>query len=266
MDEYYHFTEYKNLESISRDGLLPHNGERSISISDSRNIICLSKGKTSAIIMFMALKSFYEHYAGEVGDKLLKDYSSYIKKYETRLKNLRKFSKKDNKLIKSTESYYETFSMLKSQIENIKQYNSFEEYWGSGVYLCIKDVQNVKYNDYNYYDSWVEHKINPEDINVVLLKNKNSEEIIDNKSNIINYFMSITSIEDLCNEFKQTAAVNDSRSEVEGNIREYIDYYNEHEQEFNELKSNYELIEIPLNTYMQFFNREYNLDEEQKIM
>ena len=115
MDEYYHFTEYKNLESISRDGLLPHNGERSISISDSRNIICLSKGKTSAIIMFMALKSFYEHYAGKVGDKLLKDLKNSNEDIRKQISN--DIFDLENKLFK----IYELFPKFLF-IDNIKKF------------------------------------------------------------------------------------------------------------------------------------------------
>lgn len=253
MDEYYHFTKYEYLESIVANGLVTGIGDRSFSINDEREAVYLSKGKLSAALMFFAMKWFYESRKGEAGHELLASTIASIEYYDRLLKKEQNRKRRISFLrrdIEELKKNREAAIRVKEQVENMGKYPSFEEYWGKGVYLIINNIPDIKYNGSDFRNCWVERNINPEDIKIVLLKNKETNEIIDEKSIIINYFMATTTVEDLFAEYKRTIGMNDDKYTAHDTMKEFNKYYMDHEKEFNYLKNTYELIEMPIKEYI----------------
>ena len=258
MDEYYHFTKYEYLDSISKIGLITQVGDRSFSINDEREAVYLSKGKLSAILMFFAMKWFYDSRKGEAGQQLL---SSTIESIEYYNKLLEKEQNKTRRIpflrknIEELKKNREAAIRVKNQVENMNKYSSFEEYIGKGVYLKINNVTNVKYNYPDFHNCWVEKNIEPDNINVVILKNKDTGEIIDDKNSIINYFMATTSSSDLFIEYKSTIGIKDDKYIAHDTMKEFDNYYKKHEEEFNILRNNYNLMELPIKEYMSIYGK-----------
>ena len=88
MCKYYHITSYENLESISKDGLVPRSGGRTRSIGDKRCAIFLSKGITNSILMYSCLLHHYNSYTGERGLKAIEYYKDEIELYNEREKEV----------------------------------------------------------------------------------------------------------------------------------------------------------------------------------
>lgn len=253
VDKYYHFTKYEYLEHISEFGLVPQIGDRSFSVNDERKAVFLSKEKLSTILMFFAMKWFYESHKGTAGQELLDTAVSSIDYYNKLLERRQRTSNKISFLRKNIEELKknrEAAIRTKNQVENMNKYSSFEEYWGKGVYLSISNVSDVKYINADFHNCWVEEKINPEDINIVVLRHKETGEIIDNKDAIIDYFMATTTVNDLFTEYKRTTGINDDKYIAHSTMKEFDKYYLEHEKEFYILKNYYEIIEIPIKEYM----------------
>lgn len=60
MKRLYHFTNKKNLESISKNGLVPSNGENSKAISDEDKVVCYSEGYEGAIAINMSFEEQFK--------------------------------------------------------------------------------------------------------------------------------------------------------------------------------------------------------------
>ena len=254
MDKYYHFTKYEYLEQISESGLVPQRGERTISIYDEREAVYLSKEKLSTILMFFSMKWFYESRTGEGGKKslataisALEHIDKLLEKEQAKKHRIKFLSRSIDELKKDRESAV----TLKNQVENMQKYSSFEEYWGSGVYLSVSGLSDVQHNGYDFNNCWVERPIKPENINVVMLKHKETGNLIDDKNQIIHYLMATTSPSDLFIEYKNTIGINDDKYSAHENMMEFNNYYLEHAKEFETLKKEYELIEVPIKEYMK---------------
>ena len=255
MDKYYHTTKYEYLNDISENGLVPRVGERSFSVTDDRVAVYLSKGIMPTILMFFGMKGIYETYTGREGNELLNTSQStidyYNKKIERRKKSKFEFLRKS---VERLEDKKDAFVISKSIVENMQQYNSFEDYWGDGVYLTVSNVPDIQYKDTDVRNCWVQRVVPPEDISVVLLKNKKTGELIDNKRYIINYFMAITPINDLHLEHRKTIGKFDDKYDDMDAMRDFFKYYDEHEKEFEELRNNFELTEMPIKEYIESFS------------
>ena len=184
MKKYYHFTNYNNLENISKNGLVPQNGIRCQSIGDKKCAIFFSFGINNAILLYTNLLYYYNTHSGETGKELI---DSYEKKIKACRKNINE-AKPNIKKIKEIESMIDMLEATKKTM----QYESFDEYLGDGVYLMFKDIPNV-INSYPE-DCYTYDVIPPEGINVLVLVNKNTGEIIDDREKILNYFLSIVPI------------------------------------------------------------------------
>lgn len=256
MDKYYHTTKYEYLDDISELGLIPQIGERSTSVGDEKKAVFVSKNEISAVLMFFSMKWFYESHKNNE-DELIATIESTILYY--------------NKLIEKRKN--QRFGLFRGNIEELEKrredavqslskakimcgYSSFEEYFGEGVYLCINDLPNVKYNHPDIHNCWVENAIIPEDINVVMLKNKETEELIDDKYKVINYFMANIPVEVLFREYKETIGIEDDRYTSHDTLTYLLNYYSNNEEEFNLLRSNYELVEMPIKEYINYKNGE----------
>ncbi len=253
MDEYYHFTKYEYLASIAKNGLIAQVGDRSFSINDDRKAVYLSKGKLSSALMFFAMKWFYESRKGDDGKELLASTISSIEYYDKLLAKEQNRTKKLSFLRRNIEELKknrEAAIRVKNQVENMNRYPSFEEYWGSGVYLSVNNVSDVKYNDSDFRNCWVERDIEPKDISVVFLKHKETGEIIDDKSIIVNYFMATGAPEDLYYEYISTIGSHDDKYTAHNIMKEFNSYYVNHEKEFNDLKNNYEMMKMPIQEYI----------------
>ncbi|MBQ6282937.1 MAG: hypothetical protein IJK66_05350 [Bacilli bacterium] len=251
MEKYYHTTKYEYLNDISELGLIPKIGERSQSVNDKKQVVFLSKGKISAVLMFFTMKWFYENNSGEKGYECLKTAEESVRYYDKLIakKQNKKFSLFSRSIDELEKGREEALDML-NQIKNMRRYPTFEDYWGEGVYLSVDNVSNVKYNHPDLHNCWVEDKIAPEDINVVMLKNSETGEMIDDKREIINYFMANIPSEDLMAEYCNTIGINDDRYAVQDTMRKFIKYYSDNDNEFRTLKDKYELIEIPIKEYI----------------
>ena len=229
MDKYYHFTSYENLESINEYGLVPQSGGRTRSIADNRCGVFLSQGILNAILMYSSILWHYNNHSGDLGLKSIEYYKDNIKQYD---KLLQQFP--------LDEEYNMELNTMKKAIEWIKQimsYKDFFEYMGDGVYLSVSNIGVVNSNDER--DCCITKNIPSEKINVVLLKNKKTGEIIDSRESVLAYFMSITpkkSIIDSTPNIVTKKIIEDLYQEK----LEDIKYYN---------INNFELEEVPISLY-----------------
>ena len=259
MDKYYHFTKYEYLKQISEMGLVPQIGERSNSVDDERKAIFLSKGIMSTILMYFSLGWFYDLSTGENGKAQLSRLADVIKRCDEQL--LKRQNKKGffwEKSIKELESNRSLALQSQKQIENMQTYKSFEEYWGSGVYLSVSDVPDVKWDATDFHNCWVERTIPPEKLTVLLLKNKDTGDVVDEKTTVIHYLMANTDPMSVYVEYTKTLGANDDKYTRNDNIKYFDGYYQKHDEEFKTLKNDYELLEIPLKEYMETYFKDPN--------
>lgn len=230
MTHYYHFTNYENLESISTNGLIPQSGSRTRSIGDKRCAIFLSKGTANAILMFVSFMHHYESFAGEKGMHTIKHYQKIVKEFARKAK----VEVLDQEDIEEWEATKQAIHW----IEGIMSYESFEAYIGEGVYLSIS--ANVNINDSNEEDCYTKETIPPNKIKVVILRNKETGEVIDCRENVLTYFMSITTSEELLKNVHNVITIKRVKELYEAKQQE-IAYYN---------ASNFAIEEIPIALYV----------------
>jgi len=230
MEKYYHFTSYENLESINEFGLIPKRGGRTRSIGDNRYAIFLSQGIINTILMYVSVLFHYERHSGDLGRNAIEYYKEKIEDYN----NLSK------KMTLDEEDIIE-IKAIKKAIESTKQimeYNDFFEYLGDGVYLSVSKADNMNKNDLR--DCYTTNNIPAENINIIVLKNKFTGEIIVSRESILTYFMSITPIKNIVGNTSNII----TKKIVEDlylNKLEDMKYYN---------INNFEINEIPLNLYI----------------
>lgn len=229
MQKHYHFTSYENLESINEYGLVPKSGGRTMSVGDNRCGVFLSQGMQNAILMYSSILWHYNCHCGDLGTKSIKHYKDNIKYY--------------NKLLEQfpgDEEYMKELEATKKAIAWVKQimsYKNFFEYIGDGVYLSVSELGNV--TSYDASDCCITKNIPTEKIKVVILKNKETGEIIDSRESVLAYFMSIIPKENIIYSTPNVI----TRKIIEDlykNKLEEIKYYN---------MMNFELEEIPINLY-----------------
>lgn len=230
MCKYYHITSYENLESISKDGLVPRSGGRTRSIGDKRCAIFLSKGITNSILMYSCLLHHYNSYTGERGLKAIEYYKDEIELYNER--------EKEVSLLEDELAEKEAIIKAIDWINEIMEYNDFSDYIGEGVYLTISDITDVISNDEK--DCYTTKTIPPEKIKIVLLKNKITGEIIDSRENILSYFMSITPIESIIESTHNVVTIKVIKELYNNKIND-IAYYN---------SNNFEMEEVPICMYL----------------
>ena len=241
MTKYYHITSYENLESISQKGLIPSRGSRTRSIGDKRNAIFLSLGIHNAILMYGTLLYHYNSYAGNRGLKAINFYKNKMNEY----RKMAKIIPLDQDDIAEMEAITEVIVWIKE----IMEYKDFSEYIGNGVYLTISEITDINSSDEK--DCYTTQIISPEKIKVVLLKNKKTGEILDNREQILAYFMSVTPMKSILDNIHNVVTKKIIKDLYESKLND-IRYYG---------SNNFEIEEIPIDLYV---NKNQKFDEISK--
>lgn len=230
MEKYYHITSYENLESISKNGLVPNRGGRTRSIGDKRNAIFLSLGIKNAILMYSSLLYHYNSYAGDRGLQAIEFYKDKIKSYHELAKRI--------PLDEEDIAELEAIPRVIEWIHQIMGYKDFFEYIGDGVYLTISGITDITKTDPK--DCYTDQIIYPEKIKVVLLKNKETGEIADHREQILAYFMNLIPIESILDSIHNVVTIKNVKDLYDNKLHD-ISYYN---------SDNFEFEEIPIDLYV----------------
>lgn len=224
MDNYYHFTSYKNLESICRLGLIPKKGGRTRSIGDNRCGVFLSKGIQNAILMYSSILYHYNSHTGERGEKAIEYYTDRINQYNQNAKEI----PLDEEDIAEMKAMNEAIEWIKQ----IMKYKDFFEYIDDGCYLTISRIDGI--TEIEPKDCYTNETISPEKIKVVTIKNKKTGKVIDSREKILAYFLSITPMESL---IKSTPNVVTKKliTDLYDNKVKDISYYNSNNFEMEEI-------------------------------
>lgn len=230
MEKYYHITSYENLESISKNGLVPNRGGRTRSIGDKRNAVFLSLGIQNAILMYSSLLYHYNSYTGDRGLNAIEFYKDKVKSYHELAKRI--------PLDDEDIAELEAISKAIEWIHQIMEYKDFFEYIGDGVYLTISGITDI--TKINPQDCYTDQIISPEKIKVVLLKNKETGEIVDHREQILAYFMSLIPIESILDNIHNVVTIKIVKDLYDNKLNDII-YYN---------SDNFEIEEVPIDLYV----------------
>jgi hypothetical protein len=235
MDKYYHFTSYDNLESISENGLIPQRGFRTITIGDEKNAVFLSKGMDNAIRMYSKILWYYSQVGGDEGKRIISSYKKRIKECLEEIQNNSVFSDKYSKEVEDMNNYIET-------IKPLSRIKTFDDYLGDGCYLSVNGIDGVLTRICTYDDCYYEKIILPQEINVVTIRNHNTNEVIDQREMVLTYFMSNYDPYDLLADEHDVIA-----------IKTIIDLYNDRMAAINGIynQNNYDIEEIPIKKYVK---------------
>lgn len=222
----YHFEQDKWMRYVLENGLEPHNGQNSKSIGDEKKVLFYSQGKNGAVAMYMDFLKHYEEFNSKKGDQTIAEYNE----------------KKLNNDINSKE-----FMRLQKQvkeIETIRKAQSLEEYLGRGPYIEIVDfdMEEIHDKNFNFANSWTTQTIPPSKLKVVCLKEKFGDRVLSEKKDIVNYFLSKMTPEQIV-----ALGVNDD-------LTNFISQYKqEHKEELDMLGNQFDLSEMPLQQYVNEF-------------
>ena len=146
------------------------------------------------------------------------------------------------------------------RVKAIQASNSLEEYLGGeGVYF-IFDGTNIE-NEKNFMDGCTTQTILPQDLQVCLLKNNDTNEVSYSRYDIIKYMMGKVPIETINYSGKDIGSENVSKvtSEIQSDVN---NYYKKHEKEINPFKyGNYTMESISVKEFCENYlsNKESNL-------
>lgn len=134
--------------------------------------------------------------------------------------------------------------------DKVIESNSLKEYLGNGVYLCF-DMNNTK-NERNFENGCTSDIIEPQRLYVVGLKKIDTGLTIFSRFDVINFMMSKTDISDIKyygEKYPNSPTFEEATIRIQNKVSSY---YNENKETINKYKKDkYELIEIPLNTFMK---------------
>ncbi len=146
------------------------------------------------------------------------------------------------------------------KVKSIQASNSLEEYLGGdGVYF-IFDGTNIE-NEKNFMDGCTSQTILPQDLQVCLLKNNDTNKISYSRYDIIKYMMGKVPSETINYSGKDVDSENVSKltSEIQADVS---DYYKKHEKEINSFKyGNYTMESVSVKEFCENYlsNKESNL-------
>lgn len=240
----YHMTENKFLESILNNGLMPQQGIRSKLIEDPKTAVFYSKGFEGVIAMFFMMIECYIEYRGSEGDIHINSYNIIKKMIEDR-----KASGRD-----VGEYLLERLAKELEIIESInfaRNCSSYKEFLGDGVCLKLNNVPLEKDDSpaLTFYNSWTTSTIFPEDISIVALKHQETGELLNSKYDVINYFMSKVSLDEMKKILYDTE---EKENERESHLLWKImsNYYAENKEYLGNKFKKYDIIEIPISSYL----------------
>lgn len=197
MTKYYHFTKYSNLESISKNGLIPQTGDRCKSIGDEKCAVFISKEIKGAVRMYCGFYWYYSQFCGDKGLETIESLKEDIAYYDTQIKKYKALGTGWEK------TYIESKERDLREIEHVKQmlqYTDFNDYIGDGCYLSISGLRNVDIQDPK--DCLYKKTIDPSKINVVVLRNIETGDVVDSIEQVIAYFMSTVASNSFTNELR----------------------------------------------------------------
>lgn len=145
-------------------------------------------------------------------------------------------------------------SMLDDKELNFLVCNSknLKEYLGEGVYLSF-DKENL-INERNFENGCTDEIINPKKLNVVILKDVNSNEITYSRFDIIHYMMSITKIEDIKYygaKYPNSPSFEEATAKIQNKVKRY---YEENKKLIERYKENqYDIVEIILDEFIKIY-------------
>lgn len=192
MFDKYHITENKYIESILNDGLTPQKGIRSKLIGESNTAVFYSKGFHGVIAMFFMMIERYIEYRGSEGDIHINSYNTIKKMIDDRKANGKDVGDYLN------EKFTKELEIIES-VNFVRNCQSYKEFLGDGICLKLNNVTEGSTESHvsTFYNSWTTSIVSPQDISIVILKNQETEETLDSKYDIINYFISKVSLDEM---------------------------------------------------------------------
>ena len=243
--ENYHVTENKYLEAIKINGLIPQRGQRSKLIGDEKNAIFYSKGMEGVIAMFFMMIERYIEYNGSEGDIHINSYNIIKKMIEERESEGRTVSDYLKDLLQSEGEIVNYTNFVRSCVD-------YKEFMGEGLVLKInKIIENENPSASEFYNCWTTSSISPNEMYVVTLKNAENGEFLTSKYDILNFFMSRISLEQMKNLIWNNI---DSQVREEHLLWQIMSEYYKNNCNDIEKMRDCEIIEIPI---INFFNEMY---------
>lgn len=204
----YHMTKIDNLDSISKLGLIPRNGDNSKLIHDDKIKVFFSEGYEGAIALYVDFSIVYHQ----------------VKKKEIILND----------------------DYLTNKIMSSK---NLEDYLEDGVYLSF-DMNGIT-NERNFENGCTSQVIEPENLNVLVLKNMETNEVSYSRFNLIHYMMSTvspTQIKYYGVIYSNSPSFEEATKRIQNKVKRYYDYNRNVIDKFK--MNHYEVEEIPLKTFL----------------
>ncbi len=244
MQENYHMTENKYLESISNVGLIPQQGIRSGLIGDSKNAIFYSQGYEGVIAMFFMMIERYIEYRGSIGDMHINDYNELLEMANQKQKQGIEISKTLSDAINREKKIVDIINL-------VRNVTSWKDFLGEGVCLKISNVNEeiIDLPEFTFYNSWTTSNIQPENIYVVTLENKETGEVLTSKYDLINYFISKIPLEKMKMLLYNTES-RESKRETHLLWQIMSKYYSENKKYFENYFDKFNIVEIPISNYL----------------
>ena len=127
--------------------------------------------------------------------------------------------------------------------------SSLEDYLGNGVYLCF-DMDDTE-NERNFENGCTSDNIKPKRLSVVGLKNIDAGTVTYSRFDVINFMMSEINPSDIKyygKKYPDSPTFEEATARIQDKVKLY---YNENKKLIQNYKENkYELIEIPLNKFV----------------
>ena len=238
--EKYHMTESRFLESISMFGLIPKNGDNSKSIKDSKNVVFYSEGMEGAIVLFLDFKKHYEEFKGEKGRAILAQYRDVVSGKE----------KVDN-------GTYVALGKQAEQITKVQESDNFRSFLGEGVYLSLDSAdEEIDDRNFNFANAWTTHKVESENLDVVVLRNKKDGTLLSSRYDVINYMMSMVPVERI------------KGLPINGDLKDYIEkYYERYAGEISKIGDAYSEEKIGIKEYIDLRSKgKFKQDLDRKYL
>lgn len=176
MGKYYHYTSFKNLDNIIQNGLIPQTGFRCYSIKDNNCKVFLSKGIDRSIEMYSLMLSYYEKFIGYEGDKMIQDNIIEIQELNRKFPSYQIINK-----INECNSEIQRASM-------VRRCRNFDEYLGGNC--CFLSVNGIEADgERSPDDCYYSEIISPRNINLVNIRDKNTNYYICDLKAVLSYFM-----------------------------------------------------------------------------
>lgn len=184
----YHMTENKYLDSISRNGLTPQRGSRSQLIGDKKCAVFYSEGYAGVLTMFFKMVTKYQKFKDSESNVHTQSYNDLKRK----LKELKNGSR--SKYREHLMYALRSERKISRIIDRIRRTKNYRDFFGEGVCLSLKNV--VVKNIFegkgkpSFDNSWTIQTVEPQNINVVALVDKENGEVLSSKYDVIMFFAS----------------------------------------------------------------------------